>query len=112
MGQIGGEFYEVAGERMRRHLRWHCFPSVPYPGLTYPGWRAADRHGRRAGHQARAVGEYLQACICRLGLKQDRKSTRLNSSHSVISYAVFCLKKKKRTRREIRVAGKYLELKI
>src|SRR5947207_8921527 len=30
---------------------------------------------------------------------QDRKSTRLNSSHTVISYAVFCLKKKKRRRR-------------
>src|SRR2546430_11102952 len=28
---------------------------------------------------------------------QDRKSTRLNSSHSQISYAVFCLKKKKRS---------------
>src|SRR5438034_6498177 len=27
--------------------------------------------------------------------RQDRKSTRLNSSHTVISYAVFCLKKKK-----------------
>src|SRR5256885_12030232 len=31
------------------------------------------------------------------GLGLDRKSTRLNSSHLVISYAVFCLKKKKRT---------------
>src|SRR5256886_13745980 len=30
-----------------------------------------------------------------IGLHQDRKSTRLNSSHSQISYAVFCLKKKK-----------------
>src|SRR5256885_4649508 len=30
----------------------------------------------------------------RAGLKTDRKSTRLNSSHLVISYAVFCLKKK------------------
>src|SRR5260221_8692242 len=29
------------------------------------------------------------------GLLRDRKSTRLNSSHTVISYAVFCLKKKK-----------------
>src|SRR5256885_8760331 len=29
------------------------------------------------------------------GLVEDRKSTRLNSSHLVISYAVFCLKKKK-----------------
>src|SRR2546427_6285005 len=31
-------------------------------------------------------------------LEVDRKSTRLNSSHSQISYAVFCLKKKKRSR--------------
>src|SRR2546429_6684618 len=31
------------------------------------------------------------------GLTQDRKSTRLNSSHGYISYAVFCLKKKKKT---------------
>src|SRR2546426_2688680 len=30
-------------------------------------------------------------------VQQDRKSTRLNSSHLVISYAVFCLKKKKKT---------------
>src|SRR2546426_8961736 len=35
-----------------------------------------------------AIGE-------RLGRDGDRKSTRLNSSHLVISYAVFCLKKKK-----------------
>src|SRR2546430_3021230 len=31
------------------------------------------------------------------GVDQDRKSTRLNSSHSQISYAVFCLKKKTRS---------------
>src|SRR5258708_28979478 len=31
----------------------------------------------------------------------DRKSTRLNSSHQIISYAVFCLKKKKRVRQKI-----------
>src|SRR5437763_15961940 len=34
---------------------------------------------------------------------QDRKSTRLNSSHRCISYAVFCLKKKKKQKRESRV---------
>src|SRR2546426_8950990 len=34
-----------------------------------------------------------------LSLSQDRKSTRLNSSHLVISYAVFCLKKKKKKNR-------------
>src|SRR3989475_9265811 len=34
----------------------------------------------------------------------DRKSTRLNSSHSQISYAVFCLKKKKKSRTQTRCA--------
>src|SRR2546426_10433687 len=34
-----------------------------------------------------------------LVLSEDRKSTRLNSSHLVISYAVFCLKKKKKTKK-------------
>src|SRR5438034_1350670 len=33
---------------------------------------------------------------------QDRKSTRLNSSHTVISYAVFCLKKKKKKKKNIK----------
>src|SRR2546430_13141760 len=35
-------------------------------------------------------------------MDQDRKSTRLNSSHSQISYAVFCLKKKKNPNRLLR----------
>src|SRR2546430_12603968 len=39
------------------------------------------------------VGPVAEACA-RMG---DRKSTRLNSSHSQISYAVFCLKKKNKT---------------
>src|SRR5688572_31796872 len=37
---------------------------------------------------------HLDAAACEP--KEDRKSTRLNSSHSQISYAVFCLKKKKK----------------
>src|SRR5260221_8025929 len=40
----------------------------------------------------RAARRTNAACIA------DRKSTRLNSSHTVISYAVFCLKKKKQRR--------------
>src|SRR5437588_13092194 len=39
-------------------------------------------------------------CGARVGL--DRKSTRLNSSHTVISYAVFCLKKKKKKMKAIK----------
>src|SRR5947207_6588600 len=37
-----------------------------------------------------------QALLARAAEIRDRKSTRLNSSHTVISYAVFCLKKKKK----------------
>src|SRR5260221_2399351 len=37
--------------------------------------------------------------------RQDRKSTRLNSSHTVISYAVFCLKKNKNLRRDTHSTG-------
>src|SRR5688572_32418773 len=40
-----------------------------------------------------------------LGL--DRKSTRLNSSHSQISYAVFCLKKKKKTKNKKMITEEY-----
>src|SRR2546427_7908604 len=38
--------------------------------------------------------ENLRLDMTKLGFEPDRKSTRLNSSHSQISYAVFCLKKK------------------
>src|SRR2546430_10121264 len=50
--------------------------------------------GQRA--EGAAAGE-LQAVLPRD--ERDRKSTRLNSSHSQISYAVFCLKKKKKHRK-------------
>src|SRR5256885_11890768 len=62
--------------------------------------RRADR--RRTSGTTREVRLLAQGCkkvgsAWRLGneLPGDRKSTRLNSSHLVISYAVFCLKKKK-----------------
>src|SRR3989442_8723496 len=51
--------------------------------------RVADRCGDRAG-VVEVIGERHAADVV-----QDRKSTRLNSSHVRISYAVFCLKKKK-----------------
>src|SRR5437588_9010622 len=40
---------------------------------------------------------------------RDRKSTRLNSSHTVISYAVFCLKKKKKKNKLLRRRRKMIE---
>src|SRR5699024_11705509 len=46
----------------------------------------------------RAFGSVLEFGVGTGNLTKDRKSTRLNSSHVSISYAVFCLKKKKDTR--------------
>src|SRR2546430_4287176 len=48
-----------------------------------------------AGHRAR-FEELINLRALLTEANQDRKSTRLNSSHSQISYAVFCLKKKKK----------------
>src|SRR2546430_13129723 len=61
--------------------------------------RAADRaltltpEGLRRSRKIIAAANEAQIYEA-LGLQLDRKSTRLNSSHSQISYAVFCLKKK------------------
>src|SRR5690554_7365906 len=49
--------------------------------------------------QRRVVAPQLQRTQQQLG--EDRKSTRLNSSHVRISYAVFCLKKKKKKKKKI-----------
>src|SRR2546422_5636605 len=52
----------------------------------------------RASGQVTPFGGFLDSVIDRysdLVVMLDRKSTRLNSSHGYISYAVFCLKKKK-----------------
>src|SRR5688572_32431180 len=59
------------------------FRSRRPPGDRLGGRRRADLRVGRV-HDAQRAG----------GHAQDRKSTRLNSSHSQISYAVFCLKKK------------------
>src|SRR5690554_7652331 len=51
--------------------------------------------GVRANEHLRQVLAELQVADVRQNVMLDRKSTRLNSSHVRISYAVFCLKKKK-----------------
>src|SRR5689334_24786777 len=56
---------------------------------------APARHPRKGQMTRAAIIEQALSIARREGLEGDRKSTRLNSSHSSISYAVFCLKKKK-----------------
>src|SRR5688500_19121884 len=60
------------------------------------GFDDARRFG--AGGERQRLFVEPTAVVC---VDEDRKSTRLNSSHLVISYAVFCLKKKRKERRRI-----------
>src|SRR2546429_8712263 len=62
---------------------------IPGPPQSRPPHQEADA---AQGVRRLRVGPGIHARA------QDRKSTRLNSSHGYISYAVFCLKKKKKTK--------------
>src|SRR3712207_9147486 len=93
--------------RIRRPPR-----STLFPYTTLFRARRADRPGRRVRGGARPVGDRRDRAVrgprrarlpplravrggARLAeRREDRKSTRLNSSHANISYAVFCLTKK------------------
>src|SRR5256885_11042012 len=93
-------------------------PFFPYPPLSRSlldsdreagaGGAHERRHRAAAGERARRqnrCGDHRRQRQCEippchvpsLEFVADRKSTRLNSSHLVISYAVFCLKKKKKS---------------
>src|SRR2546427_7757906 len=70
----------------------------PYTTLfrSGSGSRPALPGARRAAHSANE-NHFIE---CGIPVLPDRKSTRLNSSHSQISYAVFCLKKKKKKKQK------------
>src|SRR2546430_8653365 len=72
-----------------RGHEFHYSTLDPVPAGIERVYRVAQR-GAPARAEGYLVGRTLMSYI-------DRKSTRLNSSHSQISYAVFCLKKKKNT---------------
>src|SRR3989454_5780089 len=86
---------------------WICVPPPGAPEfwlIIAPGTRPA-RARSRAGDGTRETSSPLTLVVAMAALRrhrddQDRKSTRLNSSHLVISYAVFCLKKKKKKKNE------------
>src|SRR5256885_6132812 len=77
---------------IRRPPRSTLFPYTTLFRSPHSGSSGRDVRPRRG----RALGRLGPAHRCAGALAaRDRKSTRLNSSHLVISYAVFCLKKKK-----------------
>src|SRR3712207_8718781 len=82
-------FRSAGGERLRRalHPQLRGEPAVGADLRHRRGSRALPSTAWRCWSSARPTTP----------LGRDRKSTRLNSSHANISYAVFCLKKKKKT---------------
>src|SRR5947209_16552455 len=69
-------------------------PPCERPKNTQAHWRSALC--AFATVKARLPARFVPAVPQRPHHRKDRKSTRLNSSHATISYAVFCLKKKNR----------------
>src|SRR2546422_1432333 len=70
---------------IRRPPRSTLFPYTTLFRSPFIYFKGLDRCD---GHNAGVIEEHIDAA------ETDRKSTRLNSSHGYISYAVFCLKKK------------------
>src|SRR5437588_1435304 len=96
---------------IRRPSRSTLFPYTTLFRSKFAGWLflilrnrcfAEQRRRTREGRALETTDEAIAGPDRPDGnveqMEQDRKSTRLNSSHTVISYAVFCLKKKKKHR--------------
>src|SRR5260221_7473244 len=92
---------------IRRPPRSTLFPyTTLFRSIIHAGFGIKEGDSAFVGSQIRLEihhqGEYpvllkAEMKICQL----DRKSTRLNSSHTVISYAVFCLKKKNNNYKDV-----------
>src|SRR5689334_23721628 len=81
----------------RRHTRWNCDWSsdVCSSDLSNTRGRLARLAGSWSTPPPMATRPPTPRGSMSTTVEKDRKSTRLNSSHSSISYAVFCLKKKR-----------------
>src|SRR5690606_40675540 len=90
---MGGNIRDRAHQRKGPAL-WIQLPLAldRQPDHLFPTRRAHPELQSKLGRKVRQNLIHQEQII---GVDQDRKSTRLNSSHVKISYAVFCLKKKK-----------------
>src|SRR2546421_2676025 len=95
---------------IRRPPRSTLFPTRRSSDLAVRTWNEGRRRAPRGEPGQTKVPTILigagraGALVDSRHLGLDRKSTRLNSSHDQISYAVFCLKKKKHSRNSIAVS--------
>src|SRR2546422_3810951 len=98
---------------IRRPPRSTLFPYTTLfrsrPRRAGAGARGARPRGPGAAQGTGAVRRRGDRALVRL---RDRKSTRLNSSHGYISYAVFCLKKKKKINHKPVIANGTCEVQL
>src|SRR5207244_9652062 len=91
VGELWSRDEPQRGERTVPHVKATILSlrSAQPPSVARPG-----RVGDPSPHDPPAPTHSRELPDARYCLLEDRKSTRLNSSHQIISYAVFCLKKK------------------
>src|SRR2546422_3935105 len=87
---------QVGGEAGALRFAVPGSASTTMPALSSPNSVLATSNSERPSSAAMARTSRAPSIIASIS-HSDRKSTRLNSSHGYISYAVFCLKKKKKT---------------
>src|SRR5947208_11336857 len=95
---VGHAYTTIACDTIARRQRMMGFDTFFLTGTDEHGQkiqRAAEAAGKSPQQLTDEVSAEFRALWDRMGI--DRKSTRLNSSHQIISYAVFCLKKKNKT---------------
>src|SRR5688572_3263976 len=92
--KIGGNVSDLRS-RVEREIARYPKQTNPQPTLSRELHQVMDK----ADEFAKSLGDEFVSTehllVALADVRGDRKSTRLNSSHSQISYAVFCLKKKK-----------------
>src|ERR1035437_1011318 len=104
LGERGGEDLYAAGPLLARQLgassskdlAWLSRKSIIFPTISMESFEDspdANRHGGTSIPRELVAKEWRSRLLHPRTRPLDRKSTRLNSSHANISYAVFCLKK-------------------
>ena len=99
-------FYSLAEVEVGKHLYWEIAGLKLHGQVFIVSWLvmgallafavAGTRDLKQTPEGLQNFMEYAYEFLQDIAENQIRKSTRLNSSHTVISYAVFCLKKKKK----------------
>src|SRR5258708_22052943 len=85
----------VCSHRIRAHATWRR--------AHQNRKRDESIHIKHIQGSSHSLTILMSPAPCRMGSNSDRKSTRLNSSHQIISYAVFCLKKNNNLRHRLAV---------